>query len=237
MAFADHKQQLSQDGFAIVPDVIDMTMVKRMREALEGLDNNDAVRRRRGSMFAIRNLFEIAPELRKLAESNSIRLLIEPLLSPDTFVVRAIFFDKTPEANWTVSWHQDVTIAVEQRIDTPGFGPWSVKAGVPHVRPPAELLAGMLTIRIHLDDCDASNGALQVLGGTHRRGFLDGEALSGCREHPDLTLCEVPTGGVVLMRPLLAHASSSGTRPGRRRVIHLEFAAVPLPGNLAWHRA
>ncbi len=37
------------------------------------------------------------------------------------------------------------------------------------------------------------------------------------------------------MRPLLLHASASGTNPGHRRVIHLEYAAVSLPGGLEWY--
>ena len=57
--------------------------------------------------------------------------------------VRAILFDKTAGRNWSLAWHQDRTIAVRERIETPGFGPWTIKAGVPHVAPPMALLAGM----------------------------------------------------------------------------------------------
>jgi hypothetical protein len=37
------------------------------------------------------------------------------------------------------------------------------------------------------------------------------------------------------MRPLLLHASASGTREGHRRVIHLEYAAEALPDGLEWY--
>ncbi|MHB1556192.1 MAG: phytanoyl-CoA dioxygenase family protein, partial [Isosphaeraceae bacterium] len=47
----------------------------------------------------------------------------------------------------------------------------------------------------------------------------------------------VPAGGAVVMRPLLLHASSARTGPGRRRVIHLEYAAEELPGGLEWYVA
>ena len=43
--------------------------------------------------------------------------------------VRVLYFDKNPDANWAVPWHQDRTIAVAQRIDVPGYDMWSVKAG------------------------------------------------------------------------------------------------------------
>src|SRR5205807_4301579 len=82
--------------------------------------------------------------------------------------VRAIYFDKSPEANWLVSWHQDLTLALRARAEVPGFGPWSTKDGIPHVQPPVELLQQMLSVRLHLDDADESNGALRVLPGSHR---------------------------------------------------------------------
>ena len=58
----------------------------------------------------------------------------QPILSSAAFPVRAILFDKTPSANLKVAWHQDRSIAVKRRIDVPGYGPWSVKEGIEHVR-------------------------------------------------------------------------------------------------------
>lgn len=76
--------------------------------------------------------------------------------------VRAILFDKTADRNWSLAWHQDRTIAVRARIETPGFGPWTIKAGMTHVAPPVELLAGMMTVRVHLDDVPEDNAPLLV---------------------------------------------------------------------------
>lgn len=66
--------------------------------------------------------------------------------------VRAILFDKTPVTNWGLAWHQDRTIAVSTRHEMPGYGPWSLKAGLQHVEPPFDVIESMLTLRIHLDD-------------------------------------------------------------------------------------
>jgi hypothetical protein len=63
-------------------------------------------------VFAVRNLLEECSEIRKLACSQAVRRLIEPVLGVECFFVRGILFDKVPEANWKVPWHQDVTIAV-----------------------------------------------------------------------------------------------------------------------------
>jgi ectoine hydroxylase-related dioxygenase (phytanoyl-CoA dioxygenase family) len=157
-------------------------------------------------------------------------------LGLDAFVIRDLFFDKTSEANWKVAWHQDLTIAVRHRIDLPGFGPWSEKDGVPHVRPPVELLERMLTVRLHLDDCGEQNGPLRVLPCSHRHGKLDANAIRAWRAEVPAVVCTIKCGGVVLMRPLLLHASSPARRPEHRRVIHLEFAAEELPGGLQWYR-
>jgi ectoine hydroxylase-related dioxygenase (phytanoyl-CoA dioxygenase family) len=151
-------------------------------------------------------------------------------------VVRGLFFDKTPTANWNLPWHQDLTIAVRTRRDVPGFRPWTLKGGIPHVHAPADLLGRMVTIRIHLDDCGPQSGPLRVLPGSHASGKLDPGAIATWPSRTGMPAVDVlvPAGGAVIMRPLLLHASASGTDPGHRRVIHLEYAAEELPGGLEW---
>ena len=94
--------------------------------------------------------------------------IVSTVLGPHAFVVRGLFFDKTPTANWNLPWHQDVTIAVKERREVAGFGPWTKKAGIHHAHAPADLLARMITVRIHLDPCGRENGPMRVLPGLHR---------------------------------------------------------------------
>src|SRR5206468_7563965 len=130
---------------------------------------------------------------------------------------------KTPHANWKVAWHQDLSIAVRERLDVAGFGPWSLKNGVVHVQPPREVLESMLTVRLHLDDCGQDNGPLRVVAGSHALGILPPREVQRLVQARPVTTCVVPRGGALLMRPLLLHASSAALRAGHRRVIHLEF--------------
>lgn len=169
-----------------------------------------------------------------VVRSANIRELVETVLGPRARVIRSVFFDKTPESNWGVPWHQDLTIAVREKREAPGFVGRSVKEGVHHIQAPREILEQMLTVRIHLDDCGAENGPLRVLPGTHSMGWLDSETITRLKIEVREEVCVVERGGAVLMRPLLLHASSRAITPGHRRVLHLDFAAEALPCGLRW---
>jgi ectoine hydroxylase-related dioxygenase (phytanoyl-CoA dioxygenase family) len=222
-----------RDGFAVVGRVLDECAVSSFEGSLEAVGSGEGVLRR-GGVYAIRNLLEVLPAARELARSAAVRALVEPVLGADCFPVRGVLFDKTPAAPWKVAWHQDLTVAVRTRVEVEGFGPWSIKAGVVHVQPPARVLEEVLAVRLHLDDCDESNGPLKVLSGSHLSGRLGADEIARWREEVRPVTCVVPRGGAVLMRPLLLHSSPAPRTPRRRRVVHLEFAARPLPHGLEW---
>ena len=182
-----------------------------------------------------RNILAESDAVRMLARAPAVRALAEWVLGPECFVVRGILFDKTPTTNWKVIWHQDLSIAVRERIDAPGFGPWSEKAGVAHVQPPAALLARMLAVRVHLDACTTDNGPVRVLPGSHLAGRLTADAIEHWKATTEPVTCVVARGGLLAFRPLLLHASSPARQPAHRRVVHFEFAAEPLPSGLSWH--
>ena len=215
--------EIEERGFKIVPLAIDESSRQQLLSILGPVPGAG----RRG-------LLEL-PEVATLARSKRLLDLIHPHPSSKLIPVRAIYFDKSAEGNWLVPWHQDLTIAVRERAESPGFGPWSIKDGVPHVQPPVELLEQMITIRIHLDDADESNGALRVLAGSHRMGRLSAERIQELRAQLPEILCAVRAGDVLMMRPLLLHASGRSTKPGHRRVLHIEYAAFELPPNLHWN--
>jgi len=225
---------LSRNGYAIVPEVLPHAAVDELASAVVAIQPTAAAREKNQRLYALRNLLTLIPSVRALACSARLLSLVEPELGPGVHCVRGLLFDKNPGANWKVAWHQDLSIAVRQRFEVPGFGPWSVKAGVQHVQPPADVLADMLTVRLHLDDCGMDNGPLQVLPGSHAAGVLSPAALRHWREQVRPMTCCVPAGGALLMRPLILHASSAARSPRHRRVIHLEYADGDLPGGLEW---
>ena len=220
---------LDADGAAVINAVLPPDTVAFALHALATA--GEGVARRDGGGFGRRNVLDV-PAVAQIAADPAVRAVVVAVLGPSARPVRGLFFDKTQAANWTVPWHQDRAIAVRERIETPGYGPWSVKAGVVHVQPPAVVLAAMLTVRLHLDDCGPDNGPLRIVPGTHRR-LLDAAEVESASAGPQRTLA-CPAGGAVVMRPLALHASSPAAAPAHRRVLHVEYAAIDLPNDLAW---
>ncbi len=153
---------------------------------------------------------------------------------PDMQLVRLVSFDKSPEANWGVPWHQDRVISVADRADVPGFNNWSRKQGTWHVEPPEDLLQQMLFVRLHLDDNLAENGAMQIAPGTHHLGKIPaGEAEAVAEQHKPQVM-EARAGDVLVLKMLTLHGSSPAQTPARRRVLRLDFAPFDLPEPLVW---
>jgi ectoine hydroxylase-related dioxygenase (phytanoyl-CoA dioxygenase family) len=229
---SDIAEVLAVGGFAVIPAAMPSNVVTRLLLLFEPDPN--AMGGDANGRYAMRNVAELIPEVREVADGFAVRSLIDPIMGREAFLVRSLFFDKTARANWKVAWHQDRSIAVQQRTEVAGFGPWSVKAGVAHVEPPVAILEAMLTMRLHLDDCDESNGPLRVIPGSHLRGRLTARQIRDeIAERPQVS-CPVAAGGALLMRPLLLHASSPARAPRHRRVVHLEFACSRLPKGLRW---
>jgi ectoine hydroxylase-related dioxygenase (phytanoyl-CoA dioxygenase family) len=214
------KDQVERDGYALVHDCVSERSIQALEQALDT------------ERHGIRNLLS-NPVVRELAVSDELRKNIVPVLGEECFAVRGIFFNKTPSANWKVTWHQDCVIAVREKLDIEGWGPWSSKADVIHVRPTFAVLQQMLAIRIHMDDCEEDNGALKVIPGSHRDGILSDNEMQN-RSKDNAVACTAFRGDALLMRPLIMHSSSLATKPSNRRVVHLEFAAAELPHGARW---
>ena len=225
--------KLERDGYSILPAVFSARDVELLVETVSAINADRSVRSR-GGVYAIRNLLAVSPAINELAHSAKLRSLVEPHLSQNAFPVRGILFDKTTAANWLVPWHQDLTICVDARREVEGYGPWTTKAGVVHVQPPAKILENMLSVRIHLDPCGEANGALRVIPGTHRMNRFTAEQIAAQQTSHAAATCTAQAGDVLLMRPLLLHASSSASQALHRRVIHIDYASTPLDGGLAW---
>jgi ectoine hydroxylase-related dioxygenase (phytanoyl-CoA dioxygenase family) len=225
-------EQFDRDGFIVTEGILEAPLIESLISEVEALETDErATRIRRGSVFARRNILDTQFARQMLAQPVVTEIV--EALGPNSRPVRGILFDKTGAANWTVPWHQDRSIAVLERIDAHGYGPWSTKAGIIHVQPPIEVLRQMITLRFHLDPCNPDNGPLRVISSTHQ-GILDQAQIESLLVNSPPHSCTVEAGGLVIMRPLILHASSPAAKPSHRRVIHLEFGPSTLPGGVHW---
>jgi len=102
----DPSQSLEEKGFAIVVGCLTEQMVNRLCAHLSD------------DQHAQRNLPDV-PMVRELAASKAVKPIIDCLLGKESFAVRGILFNKTPDANWKVVWHQDRTIfCFDESVET-----------------------------------------------------------------------------------------------------------------------
>ncbi len=218
------RQTLDRDGAVLIPAQLSEAHIEALRILAD-----DVVGKRPGARMSGHSaLVEV------LSPQGPVGALAASLTSDAARPVRAVMFDKTPEANWIVAWHQDRVIPVRERREVRGFGPWSTKGGVLHVAPPFEVLARMLTVRVHLDPVDAGNAPLRVALGSHRLGRVPAEAAAQEAEGLPQAVCLADAGDVWAYSTPILHASDRADPPGRRRVLQVDYADFDLPGGLEW---
>jgi len=178
------------------------------------------------------------PWCRDLAAHLREHLHSAQLLDEDAMAVQCTLFRKSEGRNWNVALHQDLSIPVAQRIAHPALSGWSLKRDRHFVQPPATLLERTLAVRLHLDACGAGDGPLRVVPGSHRHGRLDPAAARSLRAAHGEVECTARPGDLLIMRPLLLHASSKAVQPsGRRRVLHFLFGPRDPGLGLRWSLA
>ncbi len=226
------RQEISDNGFSIVDNVFSADEINAIVEMISKADQSNSAFRTTDDLFAIRRFLKEVPLVKGLIFNLKLKHIISSLFCGDYFVVKAIYFDKPKKSNWFVAWHQDITIAVDKKITLPGYGPWTEKPGQYAVQPPLNILQDNFTVRIHLDDTRAGNGALKVIPGSHNKNIYRAENIDWNLESGHS--CDLKAGGVMIMRPLLMHASNRTTNNKKRRVIHIEFSRTLLPEQINW---
>lgn len=226
-------ETVSTEGFFLVENVVEQSTIDCLIAGFDRAKEGIHARSQHGETYALRNILHAVPEVFEVAKHRVLISLIRSVIGDRAKPVKAILFDKTANVNWNLRWHQDSVISVKERHDVPGFSGWSVKVGIPHVRPPAEVLEAMLAARIHIDDCALENGALKVIPKSHSHGRLTAQQIDQWKTRKAY-VCSAKRGDVLLMKPLLLHASEKAVSPTHRRVLHIEYASFDLPGGLEW---
>ncbi len=159
------------------------------------------------------------------------------VLHADAVAVQCTLFRKTPDCNWKVPYHQDLSIPVAARVEHSALSGWSMKEDGNYVQPPIDMLDRLLAVRLHLDPSGNDEGALRVVPGSHRLGRLSPDDIAATDKRNNEVVCTADAGDLLLMRPLLLHASSKAERPNGRRVLHFLFAPRQPGCGLQWRIA
>jgi hypothetical protein len=214
------------DGYEIIPDVLSTSEVERL---VASLDIVPLDRSRAGARHLLRH-----PPIEAVARSAPLTSIASRILGGAARPHSATLFDKSPQANWLVAWHQDTALPMRERSDAPGWGPLSEKGGVLYARAPACVLSAVVALRIHLDDSTHDNGPLRVIPRSHRLGVLTDEQIFGLAARSTPETCLVGRGGVIAMYPLLIHCSSKVLSDAPRRVIHIEYSTRTGGSPVGW---
>ena len=230
-----HLEKIESEGFTIIENVYNEVEIDNLISVIEKATefrNEKSTFRQSEDLFAIRQFHKEVPETIKYIFNEKLKEIISKNFGDDYFITKSIYFDKPEKSNWFVSYHQDLTISVNRKIELENFENWTNKQNQFAVQPPSEILENNFTIRIHLDKTTKENGALKVLNKSHKKGIYRTENIN--IEDETETICEIDKGGIMIMKPLIFHASNKTTNNERRRVIHIECSNQILPNELEW---
>lgn len=213
---------LEREGAVLRPGAA-LPVLPALEAAIAGLPSDLAGIRIRG-----------LPAIPELLVAGPIVEVARDLLGDEARPVRAILFDKSDAANWALTWHQDRTITVRERVAVAGFGPWTVKQGILHVAPPFWLLAAMVTLRVHLDPVPMDNAPLCIAPGSHRLGLVADRDAERAALQSGVAACLAEAGDIWGYATPILHASARAEAGQRRRVLQIDYAATALPGGLEW---
>jgi ectoine hydroxylase-related dioxygenase (phytanoyl-CoA dioxygenase family) len=218
--YLKHTEELEVKGFSIVENIFNTDESNSLIKLIE--DNSNE--------FSIRQLVNQIPKIQEMVFKNvEFKKLFQSICDENYFLSKAIYFNKPSKSNWFVGYHQDMSISVKERIENKNYTNWTLKKNQLGVIPPTNVLESMITFRIHLDNTDNSNGALKVIETSHNKGLIRIDEDFDKSTFGNEVVCKVDKGGVMLMKPLLLHASNKSISENDRRVIHLEFSNQEIP--------
>ncbi len=228
----EYRNHFAEQGYAVIPNIFSAIEIENIKQVIEQSDKSKETFRKSADLFAIRQFLKELPDAANHILNDCLINTIRKIFGQDYFITKSIYFDKPGASNWYVAYHQDLTISVDNKIETEGFGPWTNKQNQFAVQPPLAFLENNFTVRIHLDETNEDNGALKVIPGSHKKGIWRADKIDFNLQEEKI--CAVPAGGIMLMHPLLMHASGRTINNKQRRVIHIEFSNKKLPENLNW---
>jgi len=219
------ESDLTQKGFEIIENVYSKVELNDIIQLIESKEIGDK--------FGVREFLVYNPDIADKIFTKKLLSIIKSISPNCNQSIKSIYFDKPPNANWIVNWHQDLTINLTNRKEVVGFKNWRTNQVRTVVQPSREILERIFTIRVYLDDCTKENGALRVIENSHKNGIIEVKDWINHKTGIE-KICEVKAGGILMMKPLILHSSRRTENQKNRRVIHIEFTDSELSNGLRW---
>ena len=147
MNYEQQKTELANNGFSIINNFYTAEEIDEILNCIETNEQTGDSFMKTRDLFAIRQLINNIPDLKKLLFNSNLL----SLLGSDYFLTKAIYFDKPSESNWFVAYHQDLSVSVTEKVVLPHYTNWTYKKEQYGVQPPIHILEDTVTLRIHLD--------------------------------------------------------------------------------------
>ena len=212
----DIEAKFESDGFVVINQILDKNELSVLAEKCESEIE---------AKVGTRNLLKFS-WARDLAQKLIGNDLLKPLMPERAVAIQGNYFSKDVQNNWSVTLHRDLSIPVKSQVASAEWRGWSKKEGTLYAHPPKQVLEDVLAVRLHLENNNSENGALEIVTGSHKKFNQKGER----------RLCHVGEGGALIMRPLALH-SSTKLKAGKRRVLHFVFGPEQLPNDVEWANA
>jgi hypothetical protein len=113
---------IRERGYGIVPSVFSPA---ELSAALSELSSTGLKRSRAGA----RHVLSLAL-VSEIARRGQLLAIARAVVGPDAIPFRATFFDKSPNSNWLVAWHQDTALPLAFRRETPGWARGRPRTGL-----------------------------------------------------------------------------------------------------------
>jgi ectoine hydroxylase-related dioxygenase (phytanoyl-CoA dioxygenase family) len=94
-----------------------------------------------------------------------------------------------------------------------------------------DLLASIVSVRVHFDAVPETNAPLLVAPGSHRRGRIPTAEIPEVVRQCRIITCVPEAGDIWLYATPILHASDAAGEPRHRRVLQIDYAVGQVPGG------
>ena len=222
-----NQSTLQQQGSYVSPKIFTQLEVDEISSMLTKIftryDLNE-----NGTYFSLKTL----PELKQVIYNNSFQNLLNAI-DHKIELTSAKYYHQIPTANWFTTLHQNITIPVKEKISMEGFSGWSKKEGITSAMAPVNLLRQCFSMYIYLFGSDETNGALQILPGSHKK-ILNIQERNQIIENINPQIANVQAGDIYILKPLVLQAFGKVSQIQHVHLLQLNFCLEDLPGGLEW---